>query len=55
MHWPQAMKGDEWVPKDQSPTFVETWKEMEKLLQGGKCRSIGWVEVFMGRREKHIG
>ncbi|KAG7532003.1 hypothetical protein FFLO_03942 [Filobasidium floriforme] len=41
MHWPQAKKGDDWVPKDQSPTFAETWKEMEKLVKGGKCRSIG--------------
>lgn len=42
MHWPQAKdENDEWVPKGQDPTFVQTWKDMEKLLEGGKVRSIG--------------
>ncbi len=26
---------------EQSPTYVETWKEMEKLLDTGKVRAIG--------------
>ena len=26
---------------DESPTFVETWKDMEKLLETGKVRAIG--------------
>lgn len=25
---------------DESPTFVETWKEMEKLLETGQTASI---------------
>ncbi|KAK7062653.1 hypothetical protein VNI00_000141 [Paramarasmius palmivorus] len=48
IHWPQAVKplnGHAWVgeaiPPDQSPTFVETWKDMEKLVATGKVRSIG--------------
>ncbi|KAG9664435.1 hypothetical protein KCU64_g665, partial [Aureobasidium melanogenum] len=43
MHWPFATTPDpERKPlrKDQSPTFIETWKMMEKLV-GPKCRAIG--------------
>ncbi|KAF8625053.1 hypothetical protein AX15_005583 [Amanita polypyramis BW_CC] len=42
MHWPQALKenGDAYA-KDESPTFVETWLDMEKLLRTGKVKSIG--------------
>ncbi|KAF5384529.1 hypothetical protein D9757_006467 [Collybiopsis confluens] len=44
MHWPQAYKpdgeGGAFRP-DESPTFVETWKDMEKLLESGKVKSIG--------------
>ncbi|KAJ9098853.1 hypothetical protein QFC20_005860 [Naganishia adeliensis] len=43
MHWPQGNnpKTGETIPYGQSPTFVETWREMEKLLDTGKVRSIG--------------
>ncbi|KAJ3998710.1 Aldo/keto reductase [Lentinula boryana] len=47
MHWPQAGKPDapEWSDEAfrplESPTFVETWRDMEKLLAGGKVKSIG--------------
>ncbi|KAI0339203.1 Aldo/keto reductase [Trametopsis cervina] len=47
LHWPQASKGDVGVftgtalPEDVSPTFVETWKEMEKLVGAGQVKSIG--------------
>ncbi|KAF9075631.1 Aldo/keto reductase [Rhodocollybia butyracea] len=44
MHWPQAGKqgwGDDVFRPDESPTFVETWRDMEKLLKGGKVKSIG--------------
>lgn len=29
------------LKEDESPTYVETWKEMEKLFDTGKVRSIG--------------
>jgi len=43
MHWPQATPASGAKPfqPEESPTIVETWKEMEKLLQSGKVRSIG--------------
>ncbi|KAI0827824.1 Aldo/keto reductase [Trametes gibbosa] len=42
MHWPQAFTEDNKpIPHDQSPTFVETWKAIEGLLDTGKVRSIG--------------
>ncbi|KAE9400697.1 Aldo/keto reductase [Gymnopus androsaceus JB14] len=48
MHWPQAGKpdsaeqwGDDVFRPHESPTFVETWKDMEKLVDGGKVKSIG--------------
>jgi len=42
MHWPQANGPDGKVLQpDQSPTYVETWKDMEKLLDTGKVKSIG--------------
>ncbi|KAJ4483598.1 aldo/keto reductase [Lentinula aciculospora] len=48
LHWPQAGKpdsGEAWgedvYRPHESPTFVETWKNMEKLLEGGRVKSIG--------------
>ncbi|KAG8996321.1 hypothetical protein FRB90_012763, partial [Tulasnella sp. 427] len=42
MHWPQAQdETGRVLPADESPTFVETWKEMEKLLDSGRVKSIG--------------
>ncbi|KAK2464143.1 hypothetical protein APHAL10511_003836 [Amanita phalloides] len=42
MHWPQALKdnGEAFAPHE-SPTFVETWLEMENLVTSGKVKSIG--------------
>ncbi|CAE6364237.1 unnamed protein product [Rhizoctonia solani] len=44
IHWPMArldsMDGKVYQP-EESPTFVETWLAMEKLLDTGKVRSIG--------------
>lgn len=43
MHWPFATTPDperKHLRKDQSPTFVKTWKMMEKLI-GPQCRTIG--------------
>ncbi|KAG8749398.1 hypothetical protein FRC14_001400 [Serendipita sp. 396] len=43
MHWPQAIDPEtgRTLRRDESPTFVETWLAMEKLLPTGKTRSIG--------------
>ncbi|PSS06486.1 hypothetical protein PHLCEN_2v3715 [Hermanssonia centrifuga] len=41
MHWPQAQIGDRVLKEDEHPTFVDTWKDMEKLLETGKVKSIG--------------
>lgn len=45
MHFPQAVKGENWsgpvVPPGEHPTFNETWADMEKLCTGGKVRAIG--------------
>jgi diketogulonate reductase-like aldo/keto reductase len=43
MHWPQASHPDtgKAIPYGESPTFVETWKSMEKLLSDKRCRAIG--------------
>ncbi|KZP11453.1 aado/keto reductase [Athelia psychrophila] len=45
MHWPQYTDsaGCKFTPgpDEQNPTFVETYKEMEKLLATGKVKSIG--------------
>ncbi|CAG8938057.1 unnamed protein product [Penicillium salamii] len=41
MHWPWAMTQDgNPLRIHESPTFVETWKQMEKLV-GDKCKGIG--------------
>ncbi|KAL2366860.1 hypothetical protein RJZ56_000192 [Blastomyces dermatitidis] len=41
MHWPNASGEDgRWRSIEESPTFVETYKKMEKLV-GAECRSIG--------------
>ncbi|KAF5384528.1 hypothetical protein D9757_006468 [Collybiopsis confluens] len=49
IHWPQAGKpecgedawGDAVFRPNESPTFIETWKDMEQLLQDGRVKSIG--------------
>ncbi|KAI1258546.1 putative aldo-keto reductase [Xylariaceae sp. FL1019] len=41
MHWPCALTTDNKpIRIDESPTFVETWKKMEKVV-GPKCKGIG--------------
>ena len=41
MHWPNAISLDGQPFRfDESPTFVETWLEMEKLV-GPQCKAIG--------------
>ncbi|CAE6490349.1 unnamed protein product [Rhizoctonia solani] len=44
MHWPMARVGGRdgrILQPDESPTFVETWLAMEKLLDTGKVKNIG--------------
>ncbi|KAL4268711.1 NADP-dependent oxidoreductase domain superfamily protein [Pleurotus pulmonarius] len=46
MHWPFATMPDSTgktrrLPPDEHPTFVDTWKDMEKLLDTGKVKTIG--------------
>ncbi|KAL0568623.1 hypothetical protein V5O48_013359 [Marasmius crinis-equi] len=41
MHWPQASVEGRVLPPEESPTIVETWKEMEKLLATGKVKTLG--------------
>ncbi|KAF7321543.1 Aldo-keto reductase [Mycena kentingensis (nom. inval.)] len=41
IHWPQARIDGKALSPEESPTFVETWAEMEKLLETGRVKSIG--------------
>ncbi|KAF7428157.1 hypothetical protein PC9H_007378 [Pleurotus ostreatus] len=46
MHWPFAVITDSsgqsrTLRPDEHPTFIDTWKEMEKLLDTGKVKTIG--------------
>ncbi|KAJ4002121.1 Aldo/keto reductase [Lentinula boryana] len=43
MHWPQAYDTDhaQYRSPEESPTFIETWKMLENLVDTGKARSIG--------------
>ncbi|KAF8608380.1 putative GCY1-galactose-induced protein of aldo/keto reductase family [Ceratobasidium sp. AG-I] len=44
IHWPMARRNSRNGPvcqPDESPTFVETWLGMEKLLETGKVKNIG--------------
>lgn len=41
MHWPQTQIGDRVLSVDEHPNFIDTWKDMEKLLETGKVKNIG--------------
>lgn len=42
IHWPQAQLDDgKILQPGESPTYVETWKAMEKVLETGKVKAIG--------------
>ncbi|KAJ6497754.1 aldo/keto reductase [Mycena sanguinolenta] len=48
LHWPQVCVRKQIIvatgkvlSPEEHPTFIETWKEMEKLLETGKVKSIG--------------
>ncbi|KAI5117867.1 hypothetical protein M0805_006569 [Coniferiporia weirii] len=53
MHWPQASRDDGVIlSPEEHPTFVETWLEMEKLLETGKVKSIGVSNFSIKNLEK---
>jgi len=41
IHWPQATLNGKTIQPEESPTILETWKQMEQLLDTGKVKSIG--------------
>ncbi|KAI0710093.1 Aldo/keto reductase [Earliella scabrosa] len=42
MHWPMAFdESGRTLQPDESPTFIETWRDMEGLLGTGKVKAIG--------------
>jgi len=41
LHWPQGSINGKVLSPEEHPTFTETWKEMEKLLQTGQVKTIG--------------
>ncbi len=60
---PQSMDGDvdapgpsfkeEYAnPMDSSPTYIETYKQMEKLVENGKAKSLGVSNFSVEKLEK---
>ncbi|KAJ6558436.1 aldo/keto reductase [Mycena vulgaris] len=41
MHWPMAVLNGKVLSPEEHPTFIETYKEMEKLVQTDKVKAIG--------------
>lgn len=43
MHWPMAKNPEtsKHYSASEGPTFVETWRQMEKMLESGKVKAIG--------------
>ncbi|KAJ7496996.1 aldo/keto reductase [Mycena latifolia] len=41
LHWPMAVVNGNVLGPEEHPTFIETYKEMEKLLLTGKVKTIG--------------
>ncbi|KAF8178540.1 Aldo/keto reductase [Mycena galopus ATCC 62051] len=41
LHWPQASIKGKVLGPEEHPTFIETYKEMEKLLETGQVKTIG--------------
>jgi len=52
MHWPQAIRDGQKISPDESPTFVETWLDMEKLVDTGKVKSLGVSNFSVQNLEK---
>jgi diketogulonate reductase-like aldo/keto reductase len=49
VHWPMGNDPEtkRSRPIDQSPTYNETWAEMEKLVQTDKCKAIGYSLISL--------
>ncbi|KAF7315216.1 Aldo-keto reductase [Mycena indigotica] len=41
VHWPQVFKDGKILSPEEEPTIVQTWKEMEGLLETGRVKNIG--------------
>jgi len=41
LHWPMAVVNGKVLSPEEQPTFIETWKDMEKLLKTGQVKTIG--------------
>ncbi|KAH7106621.1 Aldo/keto reductase [Auriculariales sp. MPI-PUGE-AT-0066] len=54
MHWPMAFIDGRTLKPDESPTIVETWREMEKLLVTGKVKAIGVSNFSIARLQTLI-
>jgi glycerol 2-dehydrogenase (NADP+) len=48
VHWPQASVDGRTLAPDESPTIVDTWKEMEKLLDTGE---LSFVDIYLAYYE----
>ncbi|KAL0568329.1 hypothetical protein V5O48_013663 [Marasmius crinis-equi] len=48
MHWPQALTADgRALAPHESPTFVETWEMMEKLVEAARRMSVSPAQVML--------
>jgi alcohol dehydrogenase (NADP+) len=63
IHTPFAFQpGDDQYPKDKrgepaydpGVTLVETWQAMERLVDEGKCRSIGLSDITLGKLKEIV-
>ena len=63
IHTPFAFQpGDEQDPRDQDGnvvydrgvTLLDTWRAMENLVDGGKCRAIGLSDIGLDEAEVHL-
>ncbi|KAJ7188602.1 Aldo/keto reductase [Mycena filopes] len=56
MHWPLGMispRSGKVLAPEEHPTYSETWKEMEKLMQTGKVKTLG-VSNFSIKTLEHL-
>ncbi|KAJ7756152.1 Aldo/keto reductase [Mycena metata] len=53
MHWPQASIDGKTLGPEEHPTYIETWKETEKLVQTGRVKTLG-VSNFSIKTLEHL-